>query len=209
MLKSKLIALTALIPLTLAIGAAPGTKSKPVQADAGMHPTADQAIAASYVYDVFSDSDLAYRPRPLNDELSTDIFRRYIDMLDSEKMYFTAADMKNFEGYKTTLDDAIKGHKLDPAFTIFETYQQRVDQRIAFARSLLKKPFDFSSQETWAYDRKDAAWAADANELNELWRKSVKNDALRLKLAGRTQEEIAKTLDKRYAQVVERNSELR
>ncbi|MGH8108549.1 MAG: carboxy terminal-processing peptidase [Arenimonas sp.] len=208
-MKSKLIALTALIPLTLAIGAAPGTKSKPVQADAGMHPTADQAIAASYVYDVFSDSDLAYRPRPLNDELSTDIFRRYIDMLDSEKMYFTAADMKNFEGYKTTLDDAIKGHKLDPAFTIFETYQQRVDQRIAFARSLLKKPFDFSSQETWAYDRKDAAWAADANELNELWRKSVKNDALRLKLAGRTQEEIAKTLDKRYAQVVERNSELR
>ncbi len=211
MLKTKLLALTALIPLTLAIGAAPGGKAgKPLAvADAGMHPTADQAIAATFVYGVFSDSDLAYRPRPLNDELSADIFRRYIDMLDSEKMYFTAADMKNFEGYKTTLDDAIKSRKLDPAFTIFEIYQQRVAQRIAFARSMLKQPFDFSSQETWAYDRKDAAWAADANALNDLWRKSVKNDALRLKLAGRTPVEITKTLDKRYAQVSKRSSELR
>ena len=211
MLKNKLIALTALIPLTLAIGAAPGSKAggKPMAADAGMHPTTDQAIAATFVYGVFSDSDLAYRPRPLNDELSADIFRRYIDMLDSEKMYFTAEDMKNFEAYKTTLDDAIKARKLDPAFTIFQIYQQRVAQRIAFARSLLKQPFDFSSKETWAYDRKDAAWAADANALNDLWRKSVKNDALRLKLAGRKPEEISKTLDKRYAQVTERSTELR
>lgn len=210
MLKHKLIALTALIPLTLAIGAAPGSKAgKPVSLDAGMQPTADQAIAATFVYGVFSDSDLAYRPRALNDELSADIYRRYIDMLDSEKMYFTAADMKNFEVYKTTLDDAIKTRQLEPAFNIFETYQERVAQRIAFARSLLKQPFDFSSQETWAYDRKDAAWAADATALNDLWRKSVKNDALRLKLAGRTSEEISKTLDKRYSQVSERSSELR
>jgi carboxyl-terminal processing protease len=210
MLKSKLIALTALIPLTLAIGAAPGTKAgKPVMADAGMHPTADQTVAATFVYGVFSDSDLAYRPRALNDELSADIYRRYIDMLDSEKMYFTAADMKNFEVYKTTLDDAIKSRQLEPAFSIFKTYQERVAQRIAFARSLLKQPFDFSSNETWAYDRKDSAWAADAVALNDLWRKSVKNDALRLKLAGRTPQEISKTLDKRYAQVTERSSELR
>ncbi len=210
MFKNKLIALTALIPLTLAIGAAPGIKAaRPMAADIGMHPTADQAIAATFVYGVFSDSDLAYRPRPLNDELSADIFRRYIDMLDSEKMYFTAADMKNFEVYKTTLDDAIKARKLDPAFTIFATYQQRVAERITFARSLLKQPFDFSSKESWAYDRKDAAWPADANALNDLWRKSVKNDALRLKLAGRSSEEISKTLDKRYAQVTERSSELR
>ena len=210
MLKNKLIALTALIPLTLAIGAAPGSKAgKPMAADIGMHPTVDQGIAATFVYGVFSDSNLAYRPRALNDELSADIYRRYIDMLDSEKMYFTASDMKNFEIYKTTLDDAIKARKLDPAFTVFETYQKRVAERIAFARSMLKQPFDFSSDETWAYDRKDAAWAADANALNDLWRKSVKNDVLRLKLAGRTQAEISKTLDKRYAQVAERSSELR
>lgn len=211
MLKNKLLALTALIPLTLAIGAAPGTKIiRPVTAaEAGMHPTTDQGIAATFVYGVFSDSDLAYRPRPLNDELSADIYRRYLDMLDSEKMYFTATDIKNFDTYKTTLDDAIKARKLDPAFTVFETYQTRVAQRIAFARSLLKNPFDFSSQEVWAYDRKDAGWAADTAALNELWRKSVKNDALRLKLAGRSPEEITKTLDKRYAQVAERSGELR
>jgi len=207
MLKSKLIAFTALIPLTLAIGAAPGVK--PAAAVAGMHPTAEQADAATYVYEVFSNRNLAYRPRELNDEFSAEIFRRYIDSLDGEKMYFTASDMKSFEIYKTTLDDAILERKLEPAFSIFSTYQNRVKQRITFARSLLKQPFDFSAQETWAYDRKDAAWAKDANDLNDLWRKSVKNDALRLKLAGRTPEEIVKTLDKRYAEVIDRVSEFR
>jgi carboxyl-terminal processing protease len=211
MLKSKLLALTALVPLTLAIGAAPSNKAgKPSAANpADMQPTSEQAIAASIVQDVFSNDRLTYRPRELNDAMSADIYRRYIEMLDGEKMYFVASDIKKFDTYKTTLDDAIKSRQLDPVFDIFQTYQQRITQRITYARSLLNTPFDFSSKETWAYDRKDAQWATNDAELNDIWRKSVKNDVLRLKLAGRTPEEIIKTLDKRYAQQAERSNELR
>ena len=73
----------------------------------------------------------------------------------------------------------------------------------------LRKPFDFSVQESWAYDREKASWAPDQAALNDIWRKYVKNDALRLKLAGRSQEEIRKTLDKRYANLGSRVHELR
>ena len=52
-----------------------------------------------------------------------------------------------------------------------------------------------------AYDRKDAPWA-DAAGLDTLWRQSVKNDWLRLKLAGKPADEIRKTLDKRYANLL-------
>jgi hypothetical protein len=78
MLKSKLLALTALVPLTLAIGAAPSNKTgKPVAANpADMQPTSEQAIAASIVQDVFANGRLAYRPRELNDALSADIYQK-------------------------------------------------------------------------------------------------------------------------------------
>ena len=39
-------------------------------------PTADQATTAKLVYGLLSDSRYAYRPQPLDDALSADIFDR-------------------------------------------------------------------------------------------------------------------------------------
>ncbi len=203
MTNRNLLVFSALLPLTLAIAA-----GAPAPA-ANLAPTDAQAAATTLVYGLLSDSRYAYRPRVLNDALSADIYRRYFESLDNDKLFFTQADMTRFSRYRSQLDDAIKSQDLKPAYDIFNTYLRRVDERSAFARSLLAKPFDFSTKETWAYDREKASWAPDQVALNDIWRKYVKNDALRLKLAGRTQEEIRKTLDKRYATLASRVHELR
>ena len=209
MFNRNLLVFSALLPLTLAIAAA-STPAPAAKAPASaMAPTQAQAEATTLVYGLLSDSRYAYRPMPLNDQLSADIFRRYIEALDNDKLFFVKADMDRFAPYRSTLDDAIKTQKLMPAYDIFKTYTKRVDERSAFARSLLAKPFDFSAKESWAYDREKASWAPDQAALNEIWRKYVKNDVLRLKLAGRSQEEIRKTLDKRYAQLGSRVHEMR
>ena len=198
-----LLVFSALLPLTLAIAAgvpAPATS---------LAPTDAQAAATTLVYGLLSDSRYAYRPRVLDDGLSAEIYRRYFESLDSDKLFFTQADMANFAKYRSQLDDAIKSQNLKPAYDIFNTYVRRVDERAAFARALLAKPFDFSAKETWAFDREKAAWAPDQAALNDIWRKYVKNDALRLKLAGRSQDEIRKTLDKRYSTLGARVHELR
>ncbi len=209
MFNRNLLVFSALLPLTLAIAAA-STPAPAAKAPASaMAPTQAQAEATTLVYGLLSDSRYAYRPMPLNDQLSADIFRRYIEALDNDKLFFVKADMDRFAPYRSTLDDAIKTQKLAPAYDIFKTYAKRVDERSAFARSLLAKPFDFSAKESWAYDREKANWAPDQAALNEIWRKYVKNDVLRLKLAGRSQEEIRKTLDKRYAQLGSRVHEMR
>jgi len=204
MSKSKFLVLAALLPLSLALVAA----KTPTHA-ATLKPAPQQAAAGRLVYGLLSDSEYAYRPMALDDKLSADIHRRYLESLDGNKMYFIAADINRFAAYRDTFDDAIKNQNLLPAYDIFNTYTRRLDERIAYARSLLAKPFDFSSKEAWAYDREDAAWAADTAALNDLWRKSVKNDVLRLKLAGRPMEEIRKTLDKRYAAIADRVHQLR
>lgn len=172
-------------------------------------PTADQANTSKLVYGLLSDSRYAYRPRPLDDALSQDVFKRYLEALDGGKQFFTAADVARFAPYKTKMDDAIRSGDLAPAYEIFTVYKQRVGQRVAYARALLKQDFDFTGSQRWEYDREDAPWAADGKELDAIWKKSVMNDWLRLKLAGKKPDDIRKTLDKRYANLQRSINELK
>ena len=172
-------------------------------------PTANQATTSRLVYGLLSDSRYAYRPRALDDALSQEVHTRYLEALDPGKMFFTAQDVAAFDGYRTRLDDAIKAGDLAPAWTMFARFRQRAEERIAHARGLLKGGFDFSGQDSFAFDREDAPWAADTAALNALWKQSVKNDWLRLKLAGKQPDEIRKTLDKRYANVLDGIAQLK
>ncbi|HKN78490.1 MAG TPA: S41 family peptidase, partial [Lysobacter sp.] len=162
-------------------------------------PTADEATTAKLVYGLLSDSRYAYRPRALDDALSQDIFKRYLEALDPGKLFFTAEDIKNFQPYATQLDDAIKSGQMEAPYAMFALYKQRVNERVAKARAELKgDKFDFSGHDQYQYDREKAPWATTA-QLDTIWSQSVRNDWLRLKLAGKKPDEIRKTLDKRYA----------
>lgn len=187
----------------LALGARADSDAIPAQASAA------QVTTSKLVYGLLSDSRYAYRPRALDDALSQDVFKRYLEALDNGKVFFTAQDIARFSPYRTRFDDAIKSGELEPAYAMFALYRQRVNERSAHARALLKQDiFDFSGNDRWHYDREDAPWAANAAELDALWKQSVRNDWLRLKLAGKPADEIRKTLDKRYANLATSVAEL-
>ncbi|MCC6560378.1 MAG: carboxy terminal-processing peptidase [Xanthomonadales bacterium] len=149
-----------------------------------------------------------YKRVPLDDAMSETIFERYLESLDGDKLFFTAADVAGFKAYSAKLDDAILDQRLAPAFDFYARYVERVAERTAHARALLAKGFDFNVDENYRFDREDAAWAKDSAALDELWRQRVKNDWLRLKLAGREDKAIRETLDKRYAGFERRLREL-
>ncbi|HEX7113438.1 MAG TPA: carboxy terminal-processing peptidase, partial [Mizugakiibacter sp.] len=149
-----------------------------------------------------------YAPQPLDDAMSQKIFKAYFDALDGEKVFFTQADLDRFGATRTQFDDAIWNGDLSAPFVIFNLYEQRVIERLGYARGLLAKGFDFSVNESYDYDRKNAAWPKDDAEANDLWRRRVKNDWLRLKLAGKNDADIRKTLDKRYANYLDRVQQL-
>ncbi len=149
-----------------------------------------------------------YAAQPLDDAMSQRIYKAYFKLLDGEKVFFTQQDMDKFAPLKTKLDDAIWNEDLGAPFSIFNLYLQRAVERMTYARSLLKQGFDFSTSETYTFDRKKADWPKDQAALNDLWRKRTMNDWLRLKLAGKTDAEIRQTLDKRYAGYIERVRQL-
>src|SRR5690606_37545253 len=111
----------------LALFSPPSATPPPAADPPGQGPTAHPDTTPKLVYGLLSDSRYAYRPQPLDDALSADIFDRYLEALDPGRMLFTAADVQRFARYRTALDDAIKSGKLEPAYAMFALYQQRMN----------------------------------------------------------------------------------
>ncbi|OWW04781.1 tail-specific protease [Rhizobium sp. R72] len=146
----------------------------------------------------------SYKPIPLDDALSARIMDRFIKSLDPDRVLFLQADIDRFMADRSAIDDGIAREDLKIPFAIFNVYEKRVADRMKYARDLLKQDVDFGVQETYSVLRDKAPWPQSEAESNELWRKRVKSDWLRLKLGGKTDAAIRDTLDKRYANALER-----
>jgi carboxyl-terminal processing protease len=177
----------------------------PAAAPAGaatLAPTEQENYVARRVADIVAHEH--YRRAPLDDHLSSLILDRYLDAIDGARSYFFASDIAEFEKYRYQLDDAIKTGDVEPAFVIFRRYQQRSRERMAYAIDLLNKKPDFEIDESFNFDREKEPWPANASEMNELWRKRVKNDALSLVTAGKQWPDAVEVLRKRYERVAKR-----
>jgi len=149
-----------------------------------------------------------YEKMPIDDELSAALLKTYIKSLDNNRHHFLASDIIEFQKYRNVLDDTLRANNMDPAFDIFRTYQMRATGNVRYAISILDEEPDFTIDESYEFDREELAWAADEAELQDIWRKRVKNDALSLMLAGKTWEETAEMLSKRYTRLLERLEEI-
>lgn len=199
-IQMKNIFLCLLLALTLAA-------SNATRATQMLAPLEHQSKAAHLSAEILSRYH--YKQLELDDNLSSQIFNNYLEALDSEKIFFLQADIDHFAFAQTKLDDAILDEDLRIPFAIFNLYQRRTAERYAYARSLLKSGFDFKKKESYQYTRKHAPWAQSTEELNDLWRKRTKNDWLRLKLAGKDNQSIIETLDKRYSNSLSSLSKLK
>ncbi|GHN02775.1 tail-specific protease [Cytophagales bacterium WSM2-2] len=153
-----------------------------------------EARIISYILDNYH-----YRKISLNDSLSAAILKHYIDELDNNKMYFLASDIQSFDKYKTTIDDLTKKEDVTPAYEIYSVFRQRYNERMDYlTKTLLNQEYDFTADEYYESDREKLPWAQSAAELNDIWRKTVKNQYLSLKLSGKKQDELKDLIKKRY-----------
>jgi carboxyl-terminal processing protease len=167
-----------------------------------LHPTEEQQQTAHVIVRVIDKYH--YKDVVLDDAMSKDILHRYFDALDPNRSFFLANDIRRFSIYQDKLDDYLNNSRIEPAFEIFRTYRQRVGEAIAYAQKLLEGKFDFTVDETYQFEREDEPWPQTRTELNDLWRKRVKNDFLNLKLTDKPDAEIRKTLSARYARLENR-----
>ena len=169
----------------------------PVLAPEAQHKTASKRVASRFTRS-------HYKHFTLNDELSQAIFDRYLELLDYNKNIFTQADINTFDTWGESLDDQLKSGDNQVAFDIYNQSIKRRYERFEYALSLLDKEMNFDLEESIELDRSEASWPKDKAELDELWRKRVKYDALNLKLTGKDWNEIKEVLGKRYNNALKR-----
>ncbi|HAV88537.1 carboxy terminal-processing peptidase [Stutzerimonas balearica] len=175
-----------------------------------LQPDRDQVIASLNIVELLKRHH--YNKPPLNDARSEKIFDSYIEMLDPSRSYFLASDLNEFRQWRDRFDDLLKSGNLEPGFTIYKRHLERLQSRLDYALSLLDKgvdSFDFTQDESLLVDREKAAWAKDTKELDDLWRKRVKDEVLRLKIAGKEPKDIQELLTKRYRNQLARLSQTR
>jgi carboxyl-terminal processing protease len=145
-----------------------------------------------------------YKDVALDDAMSKAILQRYFDELDPNRTFFLAKDIAQFSNYRDKLDDYLKNARIDPGFEIFRLYRKRVNEAVKHALELVDGKFDFTLDETYVFKRKDEPWAQTRAELDDIWRKRVKNDFLDLRLMDKPDDEIRDTLKSRYERLLSR-----
>ncbi|MBY7842791.1 carboxy terminal-processing peptidase [Vibrio fluvialis] len=167
-----------------------------------LSPEVQHETASKRVTSRFTRSH--YKHFNLDDQFSQAIFERYIEMLDYNRNLFTQADIDSFKDWSVQLDDQLKVGNNQIAFDLYNLSMEKRFDRFQYALSLLDHEITFDTDESIELDRSKAAWPKDQAEVDELWRKRVKYDALNLKLAGKEWPEIKETLAKRYNNAIKR-----
>jgi carboxyl-terminal processing protease len=170
--------------------------------DEGLRPDPRHESVGELVTEFIQKSH--YSHISVDDELSSRVMDRYIESLDGNRMYLLESDIEFFESYRYQLDDVVRSKPLDPVFEMFSVYQTRVRERLDFALAQLESEPDFTVVEEYHFDRSEEPWAKTEAELDEIWRKRVKNDVLRLELADKPWEESQELLRKRYTRYLKR-----
>lgn len=139
-----------------------------------------------------------YKAFDLNDEFSAQVYDRYLKSIDFNRQFFTQEEVDNLSHWRLKIDDQLRSGETTAAYEIFNASLNKRLERYQYAISLLDKEITFELDESILIDATEEPWLKDTTALNELWRKRVKNDALNLKLAGKTWPETQTALIKRY-----------
>ena len=162
-------------------------------------PTSGQSDTLQELIDVIEDRH--YASRRYDDGLSAQHFVAYLDALDPQRMFLDADDIGEFNQWRLELDNAGRRGDLNPAFTIFNRYHAKLKARLERILDTLPatlEGFDYDIDEYLVIDHSTMPWAPDQAELDDRWRKRLKNQALSLILADKPEAEIPDTLTRRY-----------
>ncbi|HZZ30123.1 MAG TPA: carboxy terminal-processing peptidase [Pirellulales bacterium] len=142
--------------------------------------------------------DENFTKQPLNEDMSHRAFNTFLKTLDPMKVYFTQADVDEFSKYKDTMADMIKKGDVTLAYSMFNRFLQRVDQRLLLVDELLSQPMDFSVDEDLKTDPKQLDYAKNDAEIRDRWRKRLKYDLLAKKADKVADQEAHDKVERRY-----------
>jgi len=103
----------------------------------------------------------------------------YVESFDYGKMYFLRPEIEDFTfRFAGAMENFLEKGNLYAAFEIYEDFKKRAESRTEWAYERLKEDFDFSLDESFTPDRRDADWPATPEEADALWERRLKYELL-------------------------------
>jgi carboxyl-terminal processing protease len=98
--------------------------------------------------------------------------------VDPFKNYFYQSDIKEFEAYKTDLDDQILKHDVGFFNLVYKRLLTRIEDSRNVYKQVLEVPFDYNLEETFSTDYENKSYASSKSEMKDSWRKQLKFSTL-------------------------------
>ncbi|MGB2042902.1 MAG: carboxy terminal-processing peptidase [Flavobacteriaceae bacterium] len=119
-----------------------------------------------------------FQPKDFNDSFSEDVYSRFLKTIDPYKQYFYKSDVKEFEAFKTLLDDQIKNYDLSFFNLVHNRLTQRIEESKAVYTEVLGRPFNYELDEVYQSDAENLEYVSSKKELSNRWRKQLKFSTL-------------------------------
>ncbi|MFK8297864.1 carboxy terminal-processing peptidase [Capnocytophaga cynodegmi] len=139
-----------------------------------------------------------FNPIDVNDDFSKQMYKNYIEHLDSQKRYFLQSDINEFKKYETRLDDDLKNDDLTFFNLTYNRLTQRMKEAQDITKDIFKKPFNFSSKETINTDFEKIPYVKNKAELQKRWEQIITFSILSNYITKEKEEKNKKEKDANY-----------
>lgn len=133
-----------------------------------------------------------------------------IDSIDSSRSFLIKTDLDELD--LNALPEQLKNGQLEEIYSVYSQFFSRSEERLKFWLNLLNTipaTLNLTDNERLLFRNQNTPWLTNLDELKQLWRKQLENQAINLLLADKTNAEMVKTLTRRYESQLNRLNQTR
>lgn len=120
-----------------------------------------------------------FKPKPLDDALSSGVYNLFIKRLDEDKVFFTDADIAVFRKDSLQIDDYIRDNNCDFLQKYIKTLRERIAETKQVLESYRNTKLDYSGTDTLKYYRtKESGYFDDTAAMKKYWSKRLRFEIL-------------------------------
>ncbi len=172
-----------------------------------LEPDVSAPVIAQLVARILEEGQ--YERKPITRNTSPEMLRLYLRMYDPARMFFTAADIAEFNArFQPDMAPRVKEGHVEPGYFVFNRFMKRLSERVAWVHEFARSTYTFTSDAVMLADRSKAPWPADRTAARSLWRREVELELLQDKLNGMKPAAAGSEVVKNYDRLLENYEEL-
>ena len=115
-----------------------------------------------------------YSPKKIDDAFSKEVFKKFLEDIDDDKIYFLQSDINELKKFENSIDEELHGADIRFVPAVQAIYDKRLAEVTSIYKEILSKPFDFTVNEEYITDSKKQTYATTIEERKDKWRKRLK-----------------------------------